>query len=161
MEKKYTIFNFLILFSIVWRVCVDNWTRRMQCNWPIKLLQVFLCFLYLLLSYFDLCDPYQFIRRKKVSSKMKFEQVSTLFIKNCACFKTFVLWGTCPMRTKMMATIKLNISNILILHRSIQWVQSLQWLWYGLNDLHLHFWQRQETFLCAKVFEPSLLFNWY
>jgi hypothetical protein len=61
---------------------------------PIKLLQkVFLCFEYILLRYFDLCDPYQFIRRKKLFSKMKFEQVNTLFVETCACFRTRILYG--------------------------------------------------------------------
>jgi hypothetical protein len=61
---------------------------------PIKLLQkAFLCFEYLLLRYFDLCDLYWFIRRKKLSSKMKFEQVNTLFVETCACFRTHVLQG--------------------------------------------------------------------
>ena len=61
---------------------------------PIKLLQnVFLCFEYLLLKYFNFCDPYRFIRRKKLSSKMKFEQDNTLFVEICACFRKRILWG--------------------------------------------------------------------
>jgi len=44
-------------------------------------------------TYFDLCHPYWFIGRKKLSSKMKFEQGNTLFVEICACFRTHVLWG--------------------------------------------------------------------